>query len=199
MTDRAKTSELGWAEVRPWRKATRQILIDQRLALPAAERAASGAAMTAALGAMLAADAGRLVGFYWPFKGEYDPRPLVRGLHGLGMRLALPVVIQKAHPMIFREWRPRMKMSHGIWNIPVPAAGDPVLPDVLLVPLVGFDPRRYRLGYGGGYYDRTLAAMPIRPWTIGIGHTLARLPTIYPQPHDIAMDVIVTEREIIKP
>jgi 5-formyltetrahydrofolate cyclo-ligase len=76
----------------------------------------------------------------------------------------------------------------------VPAEGPPVQPDTLLVPLVGFDARGYRLGHGGGYYDRTLAAMPRRPLAVGIGFESLRLPTIHPQPHDIPMDMIVTER-----
>jgi len=80
----------------------------------------------------------------------------------------LPVVVEKAKPVIFRERRPGMPMSHGVWNIPLPTGGEPVAPDVLLVLLVGFDRQAYRLGYGGGYYDRTLAALPAKPRTIGI-------------------------------
>ncbi|MBO1074540.1 5-formyltetrahydrofolate cyclo-ligase [Roseomonas marmotae] len=182
-----------WEEVRLWRKAKRTALIERRLALPAATRAAGSEAITGALHQILASSPGRLVGFYWPFKGEYDPRPLARALHAGGGRLALPVVVGKARPMIFRAWWPGAPMTHGVWNIPVPAEGEPVTPDLLLVPLVGFDARRFRLGYGGGYYDRTLASMPDRPRTIGIGFELVRIATIHPQPHDVAMDLIVTE------
>jgi len=135
----------------------------------------------------------QVLGFYWPYKGEYDPRPIVRSLHKAGVSLALPVVVGKAQPLIFRPWRPRAPMALGVWNIPYPTEGEPVQPDTLLVPLVGFDGAWYRLGYGGGFYDRTLASMPIRPRTIGIGFTLSRLRTIYPQPHDIPMDQIVTD------
>ncbi|EHL99695.1 5-formyltetrahydrofolate cyclo-ligase [Acetobacteraceae bacterium AT-5844] len=182
-----------WEEVRLWRKAKRAALIERRLALSAARRAAHGEAVAATLEQVLSSCSGRLIGFYWPFKGEYDPRPLVRALHARGERLALPVVVEKAAPMIFREWWPGAPMAHGVWNIPIPATGEPVTPDLLLVPLVGFDRRRFRLGYGGGYYDRTLAALPTRPRTIGIGFECARIATIHPQPHDIAMDLIVTE------
>ncbi|MFD1109766.1 5-formyltetrahydrofolate cyclo-ligase [Pseudoroseomonas ludipueritiae] len=182
-----------WDEVGLWRKAKRTALIERRLALPAASRAAHSKAMTAALEQALSSCPGSLIGFYWPFKGEYDPRALVRALHARGKRLALPVVVQKAAPMIFRAWWPGSPMAHGIWNIPVPAAGEPVTPDILLVPLVGFDRRRFRLGYGGGYYDRTLAALPAKPRAIGIGFELSRIATIHPQPHDIPMDLIVTE------
>lgn len=182
-----------WEEVRLWRKAKRRALIERRLALPADRRAAHGEAITAALDQILLSCSGRLIGFYWPFKGEYDPRALVRALHARGQRFALPVVAEKAAPMIFRAWWPGALMTHGVWNIPIPASGEPVTPDILLVPLVGFDRRRFRLGYGGGYYDRTLAALPARPRTIGIGYEFSRIATIHPQPHDIPMDLIVTE------
>jgi 5-formyltetrahydrofolate cyclo-ligase len=76
--------------------------------------------------------------------------------------------------------------------------GDAVLPDVLLAPLVGFDAGGYRLGYGGGYYDRTLAALPERPLVVGVGFETSGMETIHPQPHDIPMDLIVTERRTIR-
>jgi len=84
-------------------------------------------------------------------------------------------------------------MVQGFWKIPVPSDGPEVVPDVTLAPVVGWDGANYRLGYGGGYFDRTLAALAPRPLTIGVGLCAARVPTIFPQPHDIAMDVIVTE------
>lgn len=190
----AASTAQEWEEVRLWRKAKRTVLIERRLAMPVAERAVRSKAITAALVQALPFRPGALIGFYWPFKGEYDPRPLARSLHARGTRLALPVVLEKAKPVIFREWWPGIPMTHGVWDIPVPEAGDPVAPDVLLVPLVGFDRQRYRLGYGGGYYDRTLAALPARPQAIGVGFELSQIATIHPQSHDIAMDLIVTER-----
>jgi len=96
-------------------------------------------------------------------------------------------------PLEFRAWAPDAKLVPGIWNIPVPADGAVIEPDALLVPLVGFDSEGYRLGYGGGYYDRTLASRRRKPLTIGVGFELSELPTIHPQPHDIPMDAIVTE------
>ena len=139
------------------------------------------------------------VGFYWPFKGEYDPRPLARLLHARGVRLALPVVVEQARPVAFRAWWPGMRTRPGIWDIPVPDEGDWVRPEVLLVPLLGFDLRGYRLGYGSGYYDRTLAAaMPSPPLAIGVGFEIGRLETIHPQPHDVPMDLIVTERQVFR-
>jgi 5-formyltetrahydrofolate cyclo-ligase len=187
-----QTPAEAWEDVRLWRKAKRQALIAERVALPAAERAAASERITARLEALLVG-APQCVGFYWPFRGEFDPRPLVRSLHRRGISLALPVVVAKAQPLIFRPWWPRAPMALGVWNIPIPAEGEPVLPDLLLVPLVGFDGSRYRLGYGGGFYDRTIAAMPARPHTIGIGFASGRLRTIHPQSHDIPMDEIVAE------
>jgi 5-formyltetrahydrofolate cyclo-ligase len=84
-------------------------------------------------------------------------------------------------------------MTAGVWNIPVPEDGETVQPDLLIVPLVGFDRRNYRLGYGGGFYDRTIAAMPTKPHTIGVGFALGRLKTIYPQSHDIGLDAVITD------
>jgi 5-formyltetrahydrofolate cyclo-ligase len=136
--------------------------------------------------------------FYWPFQGEIDVRHLVRNFLALGADAALPVVVEARQPLEFWSWRPRMKLTRGVWNIPVPGDRSPVQPTVLLVPLLGFDAAGYRLGHGGGYYDRTLATVAQKPLTIGIGYELGRLQTIYPQPHDIPMDAIVTESGVVR-
>ena len=186
-----------WEEVRRWRKAQREALIARRLAVTREERREWNTLITARLEPILGATA-RMIGVYWPFKGEYDPRPLMRSLHAQGMRLALPVVVERARPLVFREWRPGIRMAPGIWDIPVPAEGEPVQPDALVAPLVGFDGLGYRLGYGGGYYDRTLAAMDGPLLAIGVGFELAQLDTIHPQPHDVPMSAIVTERRVLR-
>ena len=183
-----------WATIRDWRKATRDRLISQRIALTAEERATWSRRIDQALHAALAPYAGGLVGFYWPFRGEYDPRGVVALLREKGTRFALPVIVERGQPLVFREWTPGSLMVQGTWKIPMPESGEAVFPDLLVVPLVGFDRQGYRLGYGGGFYDRTIAAMPERPRTIGVGFELGRLDTIYPQPHDIALGAIVTER-----
>lgn len=112
--------------------------------------------------------------------------------------MALPVIVERGQPLVFREWTPGSLMVQGTWKIPMPASGEGVFPDLLIVPLVGFDRKGYRLGYGGGFYDRTIAAMPERPRTIGVGFELGLLETIYPQPHDIALEMIVTEGTRLK-
>lgn len=182
-----------WPAVRAWRRAERERLIAERLAIPRPARAAAEEAIAARVEALTRAAAPRLVGFYWPFRGEFDGRPLARRLIREGLRFALPVVLAKAQPLEFREWRPGIRMEHGVWNIPIPAEGPPVAPDLAWVPLVGFDSGCFRLGYGGGFYDRTLAALRPRPRAIGIGYDCQRLASIAPQPHDLPMDAIVTE------
>ncbi len=84
-------------------------------------------------------------------------------------------------------------MRAGFWNILTPERRDVLRPDLVLAPLVGFDRANYRLGYGGGYFDRTLAALDPRPFAVGVGFSLGRLETIDPQPHDIPMNAIITE------
>ncbi len=107
------------------------------------------------------------------------------------------MVVEKGAPLVFREWRPGIRMVPGIWQIPVPADGPAVAPDLVWVPLLGFDSAGYRLGYGGGYYDRTLGRALPRPLAIGIGYERVRLASIQPQPHDIPMDAIVTEAGVV--
>ncbi|WP_336068320.1 5-formyltetrahydrofolate cyclo-ligase [Nitratireductor rhodophyticola] len=181
-----------WPEVRRWRKVTRDRLIGERLAVPAAERTRLAGMITQKLDALIGDPSGHVVGLYWPFRGEPDLRPWLATLHDRGAITALPVVIQKAAPLVFRPYRLGDTLERGVWNIPVPATDKEIIPDIVVSPLVGFDKGNYRLGYGGGFYDRTIAALPKKPLLVGIGYAFSQLPTIYPQPHDIPMDRIVT-------
>ena len=178
-------------ELAAWRKAERARLIEARLAMPAERRAALSEVLAARLEAELGAPEGRVAGFYWPFRGELDLRPFIRSWTERGGAAALPVVIAKATPLEFRRWAPGDKLEKGVWNIPVPAGGAVVGPAVVISPLVGFDGAGYRLGYGGGFYDRTLQAMAVKPLGIGVGYELSRLPSIRPQWHDVPMDRIL--------
>ncbi|MEZ5793236.1 5-formyltetrahydrofolate cyclo-ligase [Albidovulum sp.] len=185
-------------DVARWRKAERARLRDERQALTVAERQAIGVALMSHLREVLTARFGgahgRVFSAYWPIKGEPDLRPLMAELHAAGVIVALPIVETKAAPLTFRRWTPETKMVRGDWNIPVPPPDAPeVRPDIALAPLVGWTAEGYRLGYGGGYFDRTLASLKPRPFVIGIGFEAARLPTIFPQPHDIPLDLILTE------
>jgi len=181
------------AEVKAWRRETRARLIEARMAVPLATRRAWGAAIETALESLLRASAARTLGVYWPMKAEFDPRPLVMRLLGAGFRAALPVVVEKNRPMVFRLWTPEAAMTSGIWDIPIPKDTEEVRPELVLAPVVGFDRAKFRLGYGGGYFDRTLGSLAPRPVAIGIGFELGRLATIHPQGFDVPMDHIVTE------
>ena len=183
-----------WPEVNAWRKAQRAALIAARQALGAAEHRAASRAILDRLGAEFPNLAARLVGFYWPIRRELDPLPLVRRLIAAGGAAALPMVVGKGQPLEFRRWQPGATMAVGVYDIPYPAEGPAVVPQALLVPLLGFDAAGYRLGYGAGYYDRTIASFADKPLLIGVGFELGRLATIFPQPHDIPMDVVLTER-----
>lgn len=183
-------------DVMRWRKAERERLIAERLAIPADERAKLAERIAAGLDEAIGDVAGHLVSVYWPFRGEPDLRPWMSGVMERGGRIALPVVVEKGRPLIFREWRPGEQLERGVWNIPVPAAGPEVIPTVTIAPVVGHDPAKYRLGYGGGFFDRTLAALPQKPLKIGVGYRASAIPTIYPFDHDIPMDVIVTEEGV---
>ena len=187
-----------WTDVRRWRKAERERLINARLAVSADARTAMSARIADGLDALIGDIAGRMVSLYWPFRGEPDLRGWMAAINERGGRTALPVVIEKGQPLMFRAYKPGDRLEKGVWNIPIPAAGDPVLPDIVISPIVGIDPGKYRLGYGGGFFDRTLAAMPFRPLVIGVGYELQRIATIYPQPHDIPMSEVVTEAAIAK-
>jgi len=185
------------AELKAWRRSERERLIALRQALPATERRHLGIRIEAALRGFLAERPGTL-GVYWPFRAEFDPRPLIDWAIAAGRTVALPVVIDKKGPLEYRAWRPGEPLVDGVWNIPVPEKREVVTPAIVLAPLVGFDDACYRLGYGGGYFDRTLAALSPRAFAIGIGFEAQHLATIYPQPFDVPMDLIVTEAGIRK-
>jgi 5-formyltetrahydrofolate cyclo-ligase len=184
-------------DIATWRKSERERLIAARRAMPAAaHRAASAEIGRLLLARFMPANPG-IVGCYWPFRREFDCLPIMRRIIDLGGEVALPVVIRPRHPLEFRRWTPQTAMAKGVWDIPHPAEGPAVHPVTLLVPLVGFDTAGYRLGYGGGFYDRTLATVPQRPQTWGVGFELSRLETIHPQAFDVPMDHIVTEAGVI--
>jgi 5-formyltetrahydrofolate cyclo-ligase len=142
--------------------------------------------------------AGVSVSLYWPFRGEPDLRGWAEAIRARGATCVLPVVVEKNAPLIFRLWRAGEPLAPGVWNIPIPANGAELVPDVVIAPVVGFDQQGYRLGYGGAFYDRTLAALTKKPRTVGVGYSQAAIATIYPLHHDIPMDVIVTEEGIVE-
>ena len=189
-------SDLHGPALKQWRREQRKRLLDARLHAGGPLRRMWNTAITEQLHSILPDAAGTTFGVYWPFKGEYAIRPLMRELFNRGGCPALPHVVQARQPLEFLRWHPGAEMVRGVYDIPVPKDASAVTPDVLIVPLVGFDGAGYRLGYGGGYYDRTIASMLHRPLLIGVGYEISRLPTIYPQAHDISMDYVVTEEGV---
>jgi 5-formyltetrahydrofolate cyclo-ligase len=176
-----------------WRRQQRRRLIDARLALPLQMRRAHAERIAAHLRELIGPAQGLAIGLYWPLRGEPDLRGLLAELVAAGARAALPVVVARGEPLAYRSWMPGEPLERGVWNIPVPQRGKVLTPDVVIAPVVGFDAARYRLGYGGGYFDRTLAAFSHTPRIIGVGYSIAALASIHPQPHDIPMQLIVTE------
>lgn len=146
-----------------------------------------------------------VISAYWPMGSEIDPRPLMRRLHETGHRLCLPVVAGKGQPLIFRAWQPGDLLESGGFGTQIPAVGQPTLePQVLFVPLLAYDRDGYRLGYGGGFYDRTLAKLragaKLRTETIAVGLAYAaqEVPRVPRDQHDQRLDWIVTEAEVIE-
>ena len=180
------------------RRATRTRLIAARLALDDLTRAKLGQAISAALEARWPPGRLELVAGYWPIRGEFDPRPYLLRCIAAGGAAALPVVTARDGPLLFRRWTLETPMTTGRWDIEHPASGPAVRPDALLIPLVGFDSAHHRLGYGGGFYDRTLAALSPRPLAIGLAYELGRLEALEARPHDLPMDAIVTEAGVFE-
>jgi 5-formyltetrahydrofolate cyclo-ligase len=183
-----------------WRKAERARLIAARIALDAPQLAALREAIDTHLARAFPGLATSIVAFCWPYQNEYDARHLAHRLRARGAKTALPVVVASGQPLIFRLWKPGDTLAKGVYDIPYPPAGEAIVPDVALVPMNGFDGGGYRLGYGGGFFDRTLAALraggATRPVAIGVTYELARMQTIHPQSYDIPMDYVVTERGV---
>jgi 5-formyltetrahydrofolate cyclo-ligase len=185
-------------QLKQWRKAERTRLIAARTALDEAtleqyrqridahiERAFPGLALSK-------------LAFCWPIKGEYDARHLSRTLRERGALTALPVVIAPRTPLEFREWHPGVEMAVGPLDIPYPVNSPAVVPQAVLLPMNGWDSGGYRLGYGAGFFDRTLAALPKKPAVIGVTYELARMETIHPQSWDIPVDWVVTEHGVYR-
>ena len=182
-----------WPQIKDWRKQQRAALIARRTAVPQDMLRQWNASISELIANGFPMLAGMTIGFCWPFKSEFDARFVIRRFRERGATAALPAVVATAQPLQFRKWWPGAPMTPGVYDIPIPDGTELVVPDAAIVPMNGFDEQGYRLGYGGGYFDRTLAAAEPRPLAIGTSFEIARLPTIQPRPHDIAMDFIVTE------
>lgn len=181
-----------------FRAALRGEKLAARMALAEDSRLALSARIEAHLLPLLTPLAPQTLAFCASVRGEFDAQPLVSLLIERGWRGAMPVVDAPDTPMSFRHWTPASAMGTDRYGIPVPVEGETIAPDIVLLPLVAFDSQGFRLGYGRGYFDRTLAALVPRPFSIGVGFEFARVKDIRPQPHDIRLDVIVTEAGIVR-
>jgi 5-formyltetrahydrofolate cyclo-ligase len=175
-----------------WRKRKRRELLGRRAAMTPDEHRARSVSVLTELTRFKNSFKG-VIAFYFPYRGEIDVLPFMERLAQDGLVTALPVVVAPRMALQFRVWSPGCALAPTRYGIPEPAQGELVEPDVFIVPLVGFDGQLYRLGYGGGFYDRTFAAATKQVKRIGVGFACARIDTIYPQSFDVPMDMVVTE------
>ena len=184
--------------LKAWRAAERTRLIAAREAIGRSALDALRRCIDAHLERSFPGLASGVLAFCWPIRNEYDARHLARTLRARGALTALPVVVAPRTPLAFREWHPGVMLARGALGIPYPVGSREVDPDHVLLPMNGWDAAGYRLGYGGGYFDRTLARLARKPTVIGVSLEMARLATIHPQPWDIALDYVVTERGVYR-
>ena len=179
--------------------ALRRDLIAQRLSLP--DRLLRADQLQSVMRIWLVDRPDTVIGAYWPIKGEFDPLPALHRWKEDGelldqpqlRRIGLPVVNKAHKTLTFHAWYPGCPMEEDAYGIPKPKDTQQFEPEMLLVPCVGFGPGGYRLGYGGGFYDRTLAALQPRPFTVGVGYAHGFVPWLEPEPHDVPLDAILTE------
>ena len=183
-------------ELSAWRKSERARLLRERDALSDDVLAERRARIDIHIERAFPDLVHGVLAFCWPYRNEYDARHLAAALRRRGAITAMPVVVAPKTPLIFREWHPGVKLADGPLGIPYPVDSREVQPDQVLLPMLGWDGDGYRLGYGGGFFDRTLAALARRPRVIGVAYEQAYLRTISPQPHDIPVDFVVTERGV---
>jgi 5-formyltetrahydrofolate cyclo-ligase len=179
----------------------RRAAAERRDALPAVERAAAAGAI-AARPLPVAIAPGAIVSGFSPLKSEINPVPLLRAFAAAGAGLALPVVAGRGQPLTMRAWNFGEPLVSGVWGIREPPPEAPeVLPDILIVPLLAFDRRGQRIGYGAGYYDMTIARLRgMKPVTaIGIAYAAQEIGEVPATPRDAALDLVLTEREVIDP
>jgi 5,10-methenyltetrahydrofolate synthetase len=189
---------MDFQTVKLWRKSQRERQIAARVALAPDTVESWRKNIDTSLERSFPGLARRRVAFCWPIRNEYDARFLAKTLRGRGALTALPVVVAPKQPLAFREWHPGVRLAVGPLDIPYPADSKEVVPEAVLLPMNGWDAKGFRLGYGGGFFDRTLASLPKRPVVIGVTYEMARMETIDPQDWDIPMDYVVTERGVYR-
>jgi 5,10-methenyltetrahydrofolate synthetase len=187
------------------RNALRRQGVDRRLALSPEEHARLSANICAQLREHFPQLSAKRVAFCWPINNEPDLRPLIESWieaqeqsGNPGFMALLPVVRAPRTPLGFRAWAPGCAMVIDSYGIPTPSSGEFITPEVLLIPVNAFDAASHRIGYGGGYFDRTLALLGRNVLSIGVGFELARVDSIHPQSHDVPLDAIVSEAGVFR-
>ena len=183
----------------------RKALIEERLNLP--DRLQRADLLQRVMRIWLVGRPDEVIGAYWPIKGEFDPLPALHRWKEDGelldspqpRRIGLPVVDKVHKTLTFHAWYPGCPMEDDAYGIPKPKDTELIVPTLLFVPCVGYGPGGYRLGYGGGFYDRTLAAMQPRPTTVGLGFTNGWLPDMAPEAHDVALDALLNDNGVVWP
>jgi len=187
------------------KQALRQALINQRLNMP--DRLQRAALLQQVMRIWLVGRPDQVIGAYWPIKGEFDPLPALHRWKEDGelieqpepRRIGLPV-IDKAHKTLtFHAWYPGCPMEEDAFGIPKPKDTEVIVPTLLFVACVGYGPGGYRLGYGGGFYDRTLPSLQPRPYTVGLGFTQGFLPDFEAEAHDVPLDAILNDNGVVWP
>jgi len=185
-------SEFGKAELR-------RDALARRDAIPAAVRAEAAEGVASRPFPVAVPDGACVSGFF-PLHSEINPVPLMRRLANAGAKLALPVVVGRGHPLLFRAWSFGAPLGSGVWGIREPLPNAPeVLPDVLIVPLAAFDRTGHRIGYGAGYYDLTLHRLRAAKTVTAIGLAFAaqEIASVPATPRDAKLDLVLTEHEVI--
>ncbi|MCX7257319.1 MAG: 5-formyltetrahydrofolate cyclo-ligase [Polaromonas sp.] len=205
----------------------RKALVQARLDMP--DRLARADLLQRVMRIWLVGSPHEVIGAYWPIKGEFDPLPAlyrwqedaVLSLDALAealpeqsepaqlasesmasrspRKIGLPVVNKVHKTLVFHAWYPGCPMEEDAYGIPKPKDTEVIVPTLLFVPCVGYGPGGYRLGYGGGFYDRTLATLSPRPFTVGLGYSQGWLPDMEPEPHDMPLDVVLNDRGVVWP
>ncbi len=189
------------ANIAMQKKHLRERAIERRMAMDSNERRVADEAIARHLDALFEKLEAEVLGFCWPHRGEPDLRGWVAAwLAADACRsAALPVVVAPRRAMVFRQWSPGCAMVEDRYGIPRPVEGTVLHPGAVLIPVNAFDQRGYRIGYGGGYFDRTLAALHPAPLGIGIGYRHAQVNDALPEAHDLPMAWIVTDAAILRP
>jgi 5-formyltetrahydrofolate cyclo-ligase len=187
------------------KQALRKRLVAQRLALP--DRLVRADMLQRVMRIWLVGRPDAVIGAYWPIKGEFDPLPALHRWKEDGelldepqlRRIGLPVVDKLHKTLKFHAWYPGCPMEEDAYGIPKPKDTEVIVPTLLFVPCVGYGAGGYRLGYGGGFYDRTLAKLQPKPFTVGLGYTCGYCDDLEPEPHDVPLDAILNDNGEVWP